>query len=121
MKLMFCMFVEGIDLLPDKLFTKLPANAKSDPGKVAGRLWNLFQAMARGGDFGTDAIDHFNGGLFADADLVELTCNEIECTPACKAGPSWYTTRTTSSWASPVKPAPAASWPCCRRGSASTD
>jgi len=78
MKLMFCMFAEDIDLLPDKLFSRLLVKARNDPAKVTSRLRNLFQPMARGGDFGDETIQWFNGGLFADADVVELTGGEIE-------------------------------------------
>lgn len=33
-------------------------------------LETLFESMARGGPFGTDQVLHFNGGLFADADVT---------------------------------------------------
>src|SRR5439155_27267684 len=35
------------------------------------------QAMSKGGDFGVDSILYFNGGLFADADVVPLLPPEI--------------------------------------------
>ena len=78
MKRMFCMFAKDIDLLPERLFPKLLSNTRNDPGKLASRLRSLFQAMARGGDFGVEAIQHFNGGLFAEAGVIELTPAEIE-------------------------------------------
>lgn len=78
MKLMFCMFAEDIGLLPDKLFSKVLALSKNDPKGLARRLHSLFQAMAGGGEFGADTILHFDGGLFADADVEELTAPEIE-------------------------------------------
>jgi len=34
--------------------------------------------MATGGEFGADVIHHFNGGLFADAEVIDLTWDEIE-------------------------------------------
>ena len=34
--------------------------------------------MASGGEFGADTILHFNGGLFADAEVVELSWDEIQ-------------------------------------------
>ncbi len=34
--------------------------------------------MSKGGDFGADRIRYFNGGLFADADVVDLIPAEIE-------------------------------------------
>ena len=78
MKLMFCMFAEDIDLLPQKVFSRLLAGAKKDPTTLGKMLSSLFAAMSKGGIFGTDAIPHFNGGLFADADIVQLNAKEIQ-------------------------------------------
>ncbi|MHB9048952.1 MAG: class I SAM-dependent DNA methyltransferase, partial [Pirellulales bacterium] len=77
MKLMFCMFAEDIGLLPPKIFHRLLAAGKNDPARLAGLMRNLFAAMAKGGDFGADPIAFFNGGLFADAEVIELTRDEI--------------------------------------------
>ena len=33
--------------------------------------------MSRGGQFGTDEMLHFNGGLFADSDVIDLTPDEM--------------------------------------------
>ncbi len=78
MKLMFCMFGEDIHLLPEKLFTRVLEGGKKDAGRLSQRLAALFRAMADGGDFGADTILHFNGGLFADAEVVDLEPHEIE-------------------------------------------
>jgi type II restriction/modification system DNA methylase subunit YeeA len=78
MKLMFCMFAEDINLLPDELFTKLVQGAKNDSKKLSQRLENLFKTMSKGGDFGTEAIDYFNGGLFNDHEVFDLKPNEID-------------------------------------------
>ena len=78
MKLMFCMFAEDIGLLPEKLFSRILANSKHDPPRLAKQLTSLFTAMAHGGDFGAETVLHFNGGLFADADVIEPTVTEIQ-------------------------------------------
>ena len=77
MKLMFCMFGEDTGLLPPKLFRKLLDTAKANPAMLHRRLENLFSAMAKGGDYGSDEILWFNGGLFADGDVLPLTLQEI--------------------------------------------
>ena len=78
MKLMFCMFAEDIDLLPRDLFARTVANASGDPARLSKLLHNLFEAMAKGEPFGADDIAWFNGGLFADADVIDLTRAEID-------------------------------------------
>ena len=78
MKLMFCMFAEDIELLPAKMFSRILGSSKLDPPRLAKQLRALFEAMAHGGDFGADPVLHFNGGLFADADVLELTVSEIQ-------------------------------------------
>lgn len=77
MKLMFCMFGEDTCLLPPKLFSKLLDTAKANPAILHRRLESLFAAMAKGGDYGSDEILWFNGGLFADADAIPLSLQEI--------------------------------------------
>ncbi len=78
MKLVFCMFGEDIGLLPDKIFSTTLEGSKRDPARLSQRLRGLFQAMAKGGDFGPVEIPWFNGGLFADDNVFELTPAEIE-------------------------------------------
>jgi SAM-dependent methyltransferase len=89
MKLVFCMFAEDIGLLGEKrivaggktepgLFTRLVRSAKSDPAKLSKQLRELFTSMTVGGDFWGEEILHFNGGLFADARVVDLTAAEIQ-------------------------------------------
>jgi type II restriction/modification system DNA methylase subunit YeeA len=77
MKLMFCMFGQDTHLLPAGLFGRLLETAKANPAVLIRRLENLFAAMAKGGDFGTEDILWFNGGLFADTDVLPLTGDEI--------------------------------------------
>jgi type II restriction/modification system DNA methylase subunit YeeA len=78
MKLMFCMFGEKIDLLPDKVFSSILNSTKIAPTRLSDRLRALFTAMAKGGDFGPVAIPYFNGGLFSDDEVFDLSLKEIE-------------------------------------------
>jgi hypothetical protein len=78
MKLMFCMFGEDIGLLPKEIFGRVLEGGRKDPERLAGRLRSLFEAMSTGGDFGADEIMYFNGGLFADAEVIDLRPEEIE-------------------------------------------
>lgn len=77
-RLVFCMFAEDIELLPRGLFTKILEKGHSEPARFAKLAADLFQAMAKGGDFGTDEIQHFNGALFEDATVLELTTDELK-------------------------------------------
>ena len=53
------------------------ANTRTDPKLFAERVAELFRVMARGGHFGPDTIHHFNGDLFADAEVLELWAGEL--------------------------------------------
>ena len=73
------MFSEDIGLLPKSLFTGLLEECRRG-AKSYDRLGALFRQMndpqpARGGDFA--GVDHFNGGLFAKVEPIELQPGEI--------------------------------------------
>ena len=78
MKLMFCMFGEDIGLLPEKVFSTILNGTKINPARLSDRLRALFAAMAQGGDFGAVTIPYFNGGLFSDHEVFDLSLKEIE-------------------------------------------
>jgi hypothetical protein len=68
MKVIFAMFAEDADLLPEKLVEDILAKARLKPALAKPMLEKLFTAM-RDGDEGlafTHEIAHFNGGLFED-------------------------------------------------------
>lgn len=77
-RLVFCFFAEDTGLLPPGLFSNLLKLGLDDPHHLATTMENLFAVMARGGTFGKDKIRHFNGHLFEDATVFELTDNELK-------------------------------------------
>ena len=77
MRLLFCLFAEDIGLLPDTLFTKLVERTRTRPEEFGRRLRQLFEAMASGGSFGSDDIPYFNGGLFADDRVLDLSSQDL--------------------------------------------
>src|SRR5688572_29774313 len=78
MRLLFCLFAEDIGLLPRGLFTRTIESSRSHPGTLTPRLRQLFEAMASGGIFGADDIPHFDGGLFADDEVLELATADLD-------------------------------------------
>jgi type II restriction/modification system DNA methylase subunit YeeA len=87
-KLVFCMFAEDIGLLPANLFTRLLDSLTKAPVYWEQQLAELFRAMATGRPFGVDMIPWFDGGLFADDDVLPLTREEIR-TVRQAAGMDW--------------------------------
>ena len=82
-KLLFCMFAEDAGLLPANLLRRLIDAARSDPQIFLDGLADLFGKMAhKGGLFGAERIQWFNGGLFDGADVVPLTAEEIKLVDA---------------------------------------
>jgi hypothetical protein len=71
-RLLFCLFAEDIDLLPQHVFTKMVEQGRSEPEHFTTMLKQLFVAMASGGFFGWEKIRHFNGGLFDDDTVLAL-------------------------------------------------
>jgi restriction-modification enzyme MmeI-like protein len=76
-RLVFCMFAEDADLLPDKMFVRMLEAAKSTPGEFQKLASSLFAAMKDGGLIGFERIDWFNGGLFDDDTTLPLTADDI--------------------------------------------
>jgi len=76
-RILFSLFAEDIKLLPDKLVSRLVADTREDPAAFGRQLKTLFGHMAKGGYFGLDRIPHFNGGLFDDDTVLELTRDDL--------------------------------------------
>ncbi len=77
-RLVFCFFAEDTELLPKGIFSEICQIGLKDPLHFAESLEDLFKCMAKGGRFGTHKIRHFNGHLFEDATVFELTADEIQ-------------------------------------------
>jgi type II restriction/modification system DNA methylase subunit YeeA len=74
MRLLFCLFADSIGLLPDHLFRQLIELNRATPARFTSKLRQLFAAMSTSGNsFGVHDIHWFNGGLFADDSVFDLT------------------------------------------------
>jgi type II restriction/modification system DNA methylase subunit YeeA len=76
-RIVFCFFAEDTGLLPKNLFTEIAKAGIDDPKLFAETLEKLFAVMATGGTFGKDKIRYFNGHLFEEASVFELTEAEL--------------------------------------------
>ena len=76
-RIVLCLFAEDTGLLPPHIFTDLTKASLDDPRFFAERLEELFRVMARGGSFGSQRVRHFNGHLFEESTVFELTEEEI--------------------------------------------
>ncbi|MGA3267995.1 MAG: DNA methyltransferase [Verrucomicrobiota bacterium] len=76
-RVVFCFFAEDTGLLPKKLFSEIAKTGIDDPKLFAETLETLFAVMARGGTFGKDKIRYFNGHLFEESTVFELTEDEL--------------------------------------------
>ena len=81
-RIVFCLFAEDIGLLPENVFTRIAEKSLGDPPRFSRLVAQLFAAMAHGGDFGADTIRHFNGNLFVEGPMLDLTEDEIESVTA---------------------------------------
>jgi restriction-modification enzyme MmeI-like protein len=76
-RIVFCFFAEDTGLLPKGIVTGIFKTGADDPAHFAATLEELFRTMATGGRFGAHKIRHFNGHLFEEATVFELTEEEI--------------------------------------------
>jgi hypothetical protein len=77
-RIVFCLFAEDIGLLPDEIFSRIVEKAAGDPAKFVRYIGQLFEAMISGGDFGLEAIRHFNGNLFDDPSVPALAAEDVQ-------------------------------------------
>ncbi len=76
-RVVFCLFAEDVGLLPDMVFSRLLEKTGRDPERFTKQLGHLFDAMAVGGDFGLESVRRFNGNLFDDRSVLDLTAEDI--------------------------------------------
>jgi len=76
-KLLFCFFAEDAGLLPKEMVTRVLENGAKDPARIDRQLKQLFTSMSKGGDFGAEIIDWFNGGLFDSDATLPLQSDDI--------------------------------------------
>jgi type II restriction/modification system DNA methylase subunit YeeA len=81
-RIVFCLFAEDINLLPDDLFKKILDTLAKRRMDVKQRseqmLSELFAKMRQGGNFGFDLILHFNGGLFDDDKALPFDAESLD-------------------------------------------
>ncbi len=78
MRLLFCLFADSIGLLPDHLFRQMIELDRGRPANFTRKLRQLFAAMSTSGStFGPHDIHYFNGGLFADDEVFDLTSGDM--------------------------------------------
>src|ERR1039458_5342778 len=86
MRLLFCLFADSIGLLPDHLFRQMIELNRAQPAKFTSKLRQLFSAMSTSGNsFGVHDIHWFNGGLFADDSVFDLTSADMGTLRAASA------------------------------------
>ena len=84
-RLVFCMFVEDVGLLPLQMFSRMLREAKRNPETFPALAGELFRAMSRGGRVGFESVHRFNGDLFNDDTALPLQRDEIETALAAAA------------------------------------
>lgn len=77
-RLLFCLFAEDINLLPENIFTRLVLRTRRRTRLFKGQLTALFEAMSAGGMFALADIPHFDGALFDDSTVLDLDTDGMD-------------------------------------------
>ncbi|MGN7870023.1 class I SAM-dependent DNA methyltransferase [Paracoccus sp. 22332] len=76
-RLIFCMFAEDVNLLPNRMFQRMIEQAHRNPAMFQTHAATLFAAMQSGGMVGFEQVEWFNGGLFDDAKALPLEAEDV--------------------------------------------
>ncbi|WP_315747568.1 MULTISPECIES: class I SAM-dependent DNA methyltransferase [unclassified Bradyrhizobium] len=77
-RLVFCMFAEDVDLLPNGMFKRMLEHAAQKPEQFQELASDLFRAMQAGGRVGFEQVAWFNGGLFNDDTALPLDADDLK-------------------------------------------
>jgi type II restriction/modification system DNA methylase subunit YeeA len=77
-RLVFCMFAEDVNLLPNKMFQRMLEGCAAAPENFELHARTLFGAMRSGGMVGFEKVEWFNGGLFDDDAALALNGQDIK-------------------------------------------
>jgi type II restriction/modification system DNA methylase subunit YeeA len=78
MRLLFCLFADSIGLLPEHLFRRMIETDRARSVNFTRKLRQLFAAMSTAGNnFGEHDIRWFNGGLFGNDAVFDLTSADM--------------------------------------------
>ena len=77
-RMVFCLFAEDAGLLNANIFTRALEATRRRPETAESMLRDLFRVMQKGGNFGPEYIDWFNGELFDNDDALPLTLDDID-------------------------------------------
>lgn len=77
-RLVFCMFAEDVDLLPNGMFKRMLDHASTSPQHFQELARDLFRAMKSGGRVGFEQVAWFNGGLFNDDLVLPLDAEDLK-------------------------------------------
>jgi type II restriction/modification system DNA methylase subunit YeeA len=77
-RLVFCMFAEDVNLLPNKMFERMISAAQGKAETFQQHAKTLFAAMKAGGPVGFEQVEWFNGGLFDSDEALPLEWQDID-------------------------------------------
>ena len=76
-RILFCFFAQHALLLPAGVVERVLRSGLKHPDQTNKMLRLLFGAMQKGGPFGADVIEWFNGGLFDSDEVIPLEQEDI--------------------------------------------